>query len=148
MIRRATPDDAPAISDLFVRARDQMTYLPRIPEHVRPLLGGWFLERAELWVAEEGGRVVGFAGVSGSELTHLYTDPSAQNRGVGRALLDHVKSLRPERLELWVFQKNEGARRFYERHGFDLVTLTDGTGNMEQQPDALYEWRPLRAREG
>lgn len=148
MIRRATPDDAPAISDLFVRARDQMTYLPRIPEHVRPLLGGWFLERAELWVAEEGGRVVGFAGVSGSELTHLYTDPSAQNRGVGRALLDHVKSLRPERLELWVFQKNEGARRFYERHGFELVTLTDGTGNMEQQPDALYEWRPLRAREG
>ena len=148
MIRRATPDDAPAISDLFVRARDQMTYLPRIPEHVRPLLGGWFLERAELWVAEEGGRVVGFAGVSGSELTHLYTDPLAQNRGVGRALLDHVKSLRPERLELWVFQKNEGARRFYERHGFDLVTLTDGTGNMEQQPDVLYEWRPLRARQG
>jgi ribosomal protein S18 acetylase RimI-like enzyme len=148
MIRRATPDDAPAISDLFVRARDQMTYLPRIPERVRPLLGGWFLERAELWVAEEGGRVVGFAGVSGSELTHLYTDPSAQNRGVGRALLDHVKSLRPERLELWVFQKNEGARRFYERHGFELVTLTDGTGNMEQQPDALYEWRPLRARQG
>jgi ribosomal protein S18 acetylase RimI-like enzyme len=148
MIRRATPDDAPAISDLFVRARDQMTYLPRIPERVRPLLGGWFLERAELWVAEEGGRVVGFAGVSGSELTHLYTDPSAQNRGVGRALLDHVKSLRPEGLELWVFQRNEGARRFYERHGFELVTLTDGTGNMEQQPDALYEWRPLRAREG
>jgi ribosomal protein S18 acetylase RimI-like enzyme len=148
MIRRATPDDAPAISDLFVRARDQMTYLPRIPERVRPLLGGWFLERAELWVAEEGGRVVGFAGVSGSELTHLYTDPSAQNRGVGRALLDHVKSLRPEGLELWVFQRNEGARRFYERHGFELVTLTDGTGNMEQQPDALYEWRPLRARQG
>jgi ribosomal protein S18 acetylase RimI-like enzyme len=148
MIRRATPDDAPAISDLFVRARDQMRYLPRIPEHVRPLLGGWFLERAELWVAEEGERVVGFAGVSGSELTHLYTDPSAQNRGVGRALLDHVKSLRPERLELWVFQRNEGARRFYERHGFELVRLTDGTGNMEQEPDALYEWRPRRARQG
>jgi ribosomal protein S18 acetylase RimI-like enzyme len=148
MIRRASPDDAPAISDLFVRARDQMPYVPRIPDHVRPLLGGWFLERAELWVAEEEGRVVGFAGVSGSELTHLYTDPSAQNRGVGRALLDHVKSLHPERLELWVFQRNEGARRFYERHGFELVRLTDGTGNMEQEPDALYEWRPLRARQG
>lgn len=65
MIRQATPDDAPAISGLFVRARDEMTYVPRIAEHVRPLLGGWFLERAELWVAEEEGRVVGFAGVSG-----------------------------------------------------------------------------------
>jgi GNAT superfamily N-acetyltransferase len=143
MIRGATRKDAPAISELFVRARDEMTYLPRIPEHVRPLLAGLFLDRAELWVAEEEGeRVVGFAGLSGNELTHLYTDPSAQNRGVGRALLDHVKSLRPERLELWVFQKNEGARRFYERHGFELVRLTDGAGNMEREPDALYEWRP------
>lgn len=134
------------ISKLFVRARDEMTYLPRIPDEVRPLLGGLFLERTELWVVEKEGRVVGFAGVSDSELTHLYIDPSAQNRGLGRALLDHVKSLRPERLELWVFQKNVAARRFYERHGFELVRLTDGAGNMEHEPDALYEWRPLRTR--
>jgi GNAT superfamily N-acetyltransferase len=141
MIRLATREDAPAISELFVRARDEMTYLPRIPEHVRPRLGRWFLDRAELWVVQEE-RIVGFAGLSGSELTHLYTDPSAQNRGVGRTLLDHVKNLRPERLELWVFQKNEGARRFYERQGFVLVRLTDGARNMEREPDALYEWRP------
>jgi ribosomal protein S18 acetylase RimI-like enzyme len=146
MIRRASPDDAAAISDLFVRTRDEMTYLPRIPEHVRPLLGGRFLERAELWVVDEEGRLVGFAGVSGSELTHLYIDPSAQDRGLGSALLDHVKSLCPERLELWVFQANEGARRFYERHGFELIRRTDGAGNMEREPDALYEWRPLNAR--
>ena len=145
MIRRATPDDASAISDVFVRARDEMTYLPRIPEHVRPQLGGWFLERAELWVFEEQGRVLGFAGVSGSELTHLYSDPPAQRRGVGRTLLDHVKSLQPDGLQLWVFPKNEGARRFYERHDFQLVRLTDGAGNVEQEPDALYEWQPPRA---
>jgi GNAT superfamily N-acetyltransferase len=142
MIRRATLDDAPAIGEVFGRARDEMTYLPRIPDDDRPLLGGWFLERAELWVAEEDGRIVGFAGVSGRELTHLYTDPPGQNRGVGTALLDHVKRLRPEGLELWVFQKNDGARRFYERHGFELVQLTDGAGNMEHEPDARYEWRP------
>jgi hypothetical protein len=59
----------------------------------------------------------------------------------GRPLLEHVKRLRPERLELWVFQKNEGARRFYERHGFRLVRTTNGAGNVEQEPDALYEWR-------
>jgi oligopeptide/dipeptide ABC transporter ATP-binding protein len=33
------------------------------------------------WVAEEQGRIVGFAGVSGSELTHLCVDPPAQKRG-------------------------------------------------------------------
>ena len=141
MIRPAAADDASAIGELFARARDEMTYLPRIPDDVRPLLGERFLAKAELWVAEEGGEVVGFAGVSGSELTHLYTDPPAQNRGVGTALLEHVKSLRPEHVVLWVFQKNEGARRFYERHGFRLVRLTDGAANMEQEPDAFYEWR-------
>ena len=141
MIRRATRDDASAIGEVFVRARDEITYLPRIPDDVRPLLGGRFLEQAELWVAEEEGRIVGFAGLSGDELTHLYTDPPAQGRGVGTALLEHVKSLGAGRLKLWVFQKNDGARRFYERHGFRLVELTDGAGNMEREPDALYEWR-------
>jgi ribosomal protein S18 acetylase RimI-like enzyme len=141
MIRPATADDASAISDIFARARDEMTYLPPIPEDVRPQLGGRFLARAELWVAEEDRGIVGFAGVSGGELTHLYTDPSAQNRGVGTALLEHVKRLRPEHIVLWVFQRNDGARRFYERHGFRLIRLTDGAANMEQEPDALYEWR-------
>jgi len=57
-------------------------------------------------------------------------------------MLDEAKRLRPAFLQLWVFQLNEGARRFYERHGFRLVKLTDGAGNMERTPDALYEWRP------
>jgi hypothetical protein len=35
-----------------------------------------------LWAVEEEGRVVGFAGVSGSEVTHLYIDPLAQNGGM------------------------------------------------------------------
>jgi GNAT superfamily N-acetyltransferase len=144
MIRPATSEDAPAIGELFVRARDEMTYLPRVPDDVRPRLGGLIVERTGVWVAEDENGVIGFAGLTGSELTHLYTDPPAQNRGVGTSLMDHAKSLRPERLELWVFQRNEGARRFYERHGFRLVKLTDGTGNMEQEPDALYEWPQRR----
>jgi len=93
-------------------------------------------------------QVVGFAGISGDELTHLYVDLTDQKRGVGSSLLEHVKGLRPKRLELWVFQKNEGARRFYERHGFRLVRLTDGAGNMEQEPDALYEWAPSHCEPG
>ncbi len=53
-----------------------------------------------------------------------------------------AKRRRPEGFRLWVFQKNEGARRFYERHGFRLVELTDGSRNEEREPDALYEWTP------
>ncbi|HEX3454683.1 MAG TPA: GNAT family N-acetyltransferase, partial [Gaiellaceae bacterium] len=126
MIRRATPDDGPAVSAIFVRAHDQMTYLPRIVDEHRPLLGGWFIDRDEIWVDEESDTVTGFAGLNADTLTHIYVDPDRQGCGIGTVLLEHAKSLRSERLELWVFQKNEGARRFYERHGFRLVRLTDG----------------------
>jgi GNAT superfamily N-acetyltransferase len=141
VIRRATREDADAVGDVFVRARDLMTYLPRIPEEDRPKLGRWIVERHEVWVAAEDG-IAGFAGVSPGWLDHLYVDPGLQDRGIGTALLTHAKSLQPDGLQLWVFQKNEGARRFYERHGFRLVELTDGAGNQEREPDARYEWLP------
>jgi GNAT superfamily N-acetyltransferase len=140
VIRRATARDAAAVSRVFVAARDEMTYLPRIDDEHRPLLGGWFIGRCPIWLAEEDGEALGFSGVQGEELAHLYVDPAAQNRGIGSALLEHAKSVSPQRLELWVFQRNAGARRFYQRHGFRLVELTDGSGNMEKEPDARYEW--------
>ncbi len=146
MIRRATDDDVEAVGRIFVDTRDQMDYLPRIPDEDRPKLGGWIMERHEIWVADERGRVTGFAGLTPGRLDHLYVDPEAQNRGVGTALLERAKILQPDGLQLWVFQRNEGARRFYRRHGFRLVKLTDGGENMEREPDALYEWRPGHPR--
>ena len=144
VIRRATGDDAHAIGRIFVATRDLMTYLPPVPDEDRPKLGGWIAERAEVWVAEEHGRIVGFVGLEADVVGHLYVAPGAQNNGIGAALLDYAKRLRPDRLELWVFQRNDGARRFYERHGFRLVRLTEGAENMEREPDALYEWRPSK----
>jgi GNAT superfamily N-acetyltransferase len=143
MIRRATSEDAEAVGRLFVRARDEMTYLPRIPGEDRARLGSLIVERHETWVAEEDGHVIGFAQAGPGMLENLYVDPDAQGRGVGTALLDRVKRACPNGFEFWVFQQNEGARRFYEHHGCRLVELTDGAGNMEKEPDARYEWRPV-----
>jgi GNAT superfamily N-acetyltransferase len=142
VIRRATPQDADAIGEVFVRTRDAMAYLPRIPDEDRPKLGGWIVEQHEVWVAEEDGAVTGFIGIEPGYLSHIYVDPESQNRGIGSALLAHAKALLPGGMQLWVFQRNEGARRLYEREGFRLVELTDGQGNMEQEPDARYEWAP------
>jgi ribosomal protein S18 acetylase RimI-like enzyme len=87
--------------------------------------------------------------VPDSVLEHLYVHPDFQGRGAGTALLEHAKRERPAGFRFWVFQKNERARRFYERHGCRLVQLTDGAGNEEREPDALYEWVPTRvARTG
>ena len=43
-------------------------------------------------------------------------------------------------LQLWTFQVNEAARRFYERQGFVAAESTDGSGNEERSPDVRYTW--------
>jgi RimJ/RimL family protein N-acetyltransferase len=46
-------------------------------------------------------------------------------------------------LQLWVFQRNTRAIRFYEHNGFQKVKETDGALNEEKLPDAMFEWRRL-----
>jgi hypothetical protein len=43
-------------------------------------------------------------------------------------------------LELWCFQANARARRFYEARGFSAIRFTDGAHNEERTPDVLYRW--------
>jgi len=149
-IRPARDDEVEALTQLFVRARNEMDYLPRVPDEAAVPIAARMREHEELWVAEDDGRLLGFLGIEHSTnigapvLEKLYVEPSEQNRGVGSALLDQAKALRPDELYLWVFQKNP-ARRLYERHGFELVKLTDGADNMEREPDALYRWVGARA---
>ena len=72
-------------------------------------------------------------------IDHLYVLPTAQGRGAGTELLQVAKSA-SDRLQLWTFQRNARARRFYEARGFALVEESDGAGNEEKEPDARYLW--------
>lgn len=143
-LRRARPDDTETVTQIFLAARRQMHYLPRL--HTDAETGWWIdnivLAENEVWAAEVSGRVVGFAAREGDWLRHLYVAPQAQGRDVGTTLLDQVKHKAPQTLWLRVFQANIGAQRFYRRHGFTLAELGDGTENEEGVPDALYRWTP------
>jgi ribosomal protein S18 acetylase RimI-like enzyme len=143
-LRPAKPADADAVAAVFTPSFAGLAYLPRLhtAEEDRAHFRGLLERGHELWVAEEDGRIRGFAHLHEDVLQHLYVHPEAQGRGIGSALLDRVKERRPDGFQLWVFQRNEGARRFYERHGMRLVEVTDGAGNEEREPDARYEWRP------
>jgi 1-acyl-sn-glycerol-3-phosphate acyltransferase len=142
--RRATIEDAADVAEVFLAARAGMTYLPRVhtDEDTRGFVRDVVLREQEVWVAEAGGRIVGFAALSADVLEHLYVHPGSQGRGVGTLLFARAKERLPAGFRLWVFQQNDGARRFYERHGCRLVRETDGRDNEEGLPDALYEWRP------
>jgi GNAT superfamily N-acetyltransferase len=142
-LRRGEPEDATPIARIMRSTYDRMEYIPRLHTHEEDLayIGGLFGER-EIWVAENDDGVIGFAILSADELMQMHVTPGEQNAGIGSALLARAKERRPRGFSLWTFQKNVGARRFYERHGLEVVRLTDGAGNEEREPDVQYAWRP------
>jgi putative acetyltransferase len=143
VIRRAAAEDGPSLAALFRRSFGTLTFLPTLhtPDEDQEFFGR-AVEEQEVWAWEVGGRVLGFAALGDDMLNHLYVEPEAQGGGIGTALIAHAKEQRPGGLHLWSFQRNEGARRFYERQEFCVVELTDGSGNEEREPDVLYTWVP------
>jgi len=77
-------------------------------------------EGETILVAEENDGVLGFASVwmPDSFLHHLYVDPRAQRRGIGTALLQHVKGLVTSGIDLKCQTQNVGALSFYSQQGF------------------------------
>ena len=88
-------------------------------------------------VAEVSGELIGFVQFgdvvssieatmeTDQELRRLYVLGSFQNQGVGGRLmaeaLTHPRLKRANAIYLDVWERNEGARRFYQRHGFAVV---------------------------
>jgi GNAT superfamily N-acetyltransferase len=141
-IRRATPTDAFETAAVFSAALKSMTFFPKLHSDLedRDFVRG-FIESSETWIAISDGRVIGLACLEGDWLAHLYVDPFWHDRGVGTLLLERVKEARPDGFQLWAFQANSGARRFYERHGCIAAEFTDGSRNEEKLPDVRYVWR-------
>jgi len=92
----------------------------------------------DLWVAS-GTEILAMMVLDGHWVDQLYVDPTWTGRGIGSRLLAEAKALHPDRLDLWTFQSNTMARRFYERHGFVACEMTDGS-NEEGAPDVHYLW--------
>ncbi|CAG7608796.1 GNAT family N-acetyltransferase [Actinacidiphila bryophytorum] len=124
-----------------------MPYLPprrRTDAEVVAWVRDVVLRKATVWVAVgPDGEVVGYAAVEGDELDALYLLAGVRRQGIGTALLSAAKAHSPAGLTLAVFQKNTGARAFYARHGFTVVDSSDGSRNMENEPDLTMRWQPV-----
>ena len=81
-----------------------------------------------------------FLGRRGEDWGHFYTRPDRIGQGVGTQLVEAAKASGVDALELWFFQANTRARRFYEARGFRAIRFTDGADNEEQTPDVRYRW--------
>ena len=143
-IEPATPADADAIAATFGAARRAaMPWLPRLHTEAedRRYFAG-VIRECEVLVVRREGQPIAFIALKDDTVEHLYVRPEAQRAGIGSALLEAAKARSPSGLRLWTFQRNQGARAFYARHGFAELELTDGSANEEREPDVLLAWTP------
>jgi len=95
-----------------------------------------YMSRAELnreltagvvfWGYAEDGRLAGVMGMQGVRdvdlIRHAYIRPSDQRRGIGGALIGHLQQSSARRMLVGTWEAADWAIRFYQRHGFALVT--------------------------
>jgi ribosomal protein S18 acetylase RimI-like enzyme len=144
VLRRAGPEDAAAIAEVFLAAF-HATYafpLAHTDEQVRIWIRDEVVAGSETWVAEVGPEIVGLMALGDGFIDHLYLRPDRWRQGIGRRLVALAKERRPAGLDLYTFQENARARAFYEGQGFSAVWFGDGSANEEGQPDVRYAWRP------
>ena len=141
-LREATLADVPAIVAVQAKTWREAyrglvddAFLEAIP--MQQWIESWrahlFARDTHAIVAEDGGRVIGFASVGTpddaatakdgiAELHTIYIEAAYYGRGVGRMLitaaLDRMRAEGFEEAILWVLEGNERGRRFYELGGW------------------------------
>ena len=78
------------------------------------------------WCWEAGGEILGIMGIQDVKdvtlIRHAYTLPSYQRKGIGSKLLQYLTGLTNRPLLMGTWAAADWAIRFYEKHGFTLVT--------------------------
>lgn len=146
LLRPAAEADAGDVAEIALASYKATYDFP--PVHTDDDVRRWvredLLPGTETWLAADpDGTIVGFMSLSMDMIDQLYLRPERTGRGIGTRFVGLAKSLRPTGLDVYTFQVNTGARRFYERHGFRVVDLDDGARNEEGQPDVRYRWSPV-----
>lgn len=120
MIREFKQSDLNIIMNLWLNtnivAHDfiEMSYWKSNYDKVKQIM-----PEATIFVYEEDNLIKGFIGLSGNYIAGIFVETTYQSKGVGKALLDYIKERNTELL-LQVYEKNNGAVKFYLREGFTV----------------------------
>jgi GNAT superfamily N-acetyltransferase len=148
LLRNATIKDVNSIANVYLRSRKELvTFAPLIhtDESIHQWIRNILLTEEQVIVAEEKGIIIGMMSLINDEgmgwIRQLYIHPDSVGQGIGALMIKKAKSILGSPIQLYTFQENMGARRFYERHDFRTINFDDGSGNEENCPAVLYEWR-------
>ena len=82
------------------------------------------------WGYEDNGELLGIMGIQRVRdvdlIRHAYVSPARQRAGIGGALLERLAGSAGRRMLVGTWAGAEWAVRFYERHGFELLSRDDG----------------------
>ena len=129
-VRPCRDDDRAAILEIINQAAD--AYRGVIPadrwhEPYMPPdeLDGEIAAGVVFYGCEEDGRLVGVMGLQWAGdldlIRHAYVLPNLQRRGIGGALLGHLRRASTRRMLVGTWEAADWAIRFYQRHAFALV---------------------------
>jgi GNAT superfamily N-acetyltransferase len=124
MIRQFQPEDGPSCYRLIQACLEgDPSFSPALRKKIRGSETPQSInERARLFyvaVFESEDEILGIAGLDMNEIRLLYVSPKHQRRGIGRALLEHLKTMVPDTLfaDIFVYSTTQ-ASGFYRACGF------------------------------
>jgi GNAT superfamily N-acetyltransferase len=131
MIRRCSESDLPAIEAIVNEAAH--AYRGAIPADCwhEPYMPSAALESeiaagVEFWGWEDGGALIGVMGIQQVRgvtlIRHAYVRTAHQGQGIGGKLIEFLADRADRPLLVGTWAAASWAIRFYERHGFRLVT--------------------------
>ena len=136
--RKATKEDFDSINALFIEMLRTIYKKDDVNGH-EPGDLDYYFTGGENWicVAESGADIVGFLAIEThrEDIEYLYYDDFSvssayRSHGIGAQLMQraesYAKDIGIDKICLHVEKENEGARRFYEKHGFAPLR-DDGT---------------------
>lgn len=139
-LRSARSTDAGKVGAILTAFAAETAWMPRLHSAAEDVqFAGKMIDRGWVTVAETPQGVAAFSAHNAAEVHALYVASGHRRQGLGSALLRAMQATAP-RLEVWTFQANAPAQRFYTRHGFVETTRTDGRDTDEQLPDIRYVW--------
>jgi GNAT superfamily N-acetyltransferase len=83
------------------------------------------------WAYDREGDVIGVMGIQPVRdvdlIRHAYVRPGNQRRGIGAALISHIRSMSSRPMLVGTCAQATWAIAFYQRHGFELVSAEQKT---------------------
>ena len=159
-IRRCRDDERAAILDIVSAAAEAYRGVIPPDRWHDPYMDTRELDEeiaagVEFWGYEADGILIGVMGIQRVRdvdlIRHAYVRPGTQRRGVGGALLLHLRGLTARRMLVGTWAAADWAIRFYLRNGFELVTPDRKTALLKTYwtiPDRQVETSVVLANPG